>query len=145
MVELWSPPTTGLPFSGLTSPQTLSKVRFTSSRPGVCLMREASDIPEREIKILRDNTWKPSPHQLPTIRDLVPVAFGSTADTVQYLRSNSLLGSAPTCSRYVKGLVIKLVGGLVITWVAFFKLYGSDELLGKEEPVRWCDMGLSKV
>ena len=34
-----------------------------------------------------------------TLGSLVPVVFGSTADTIQYLRANGLLAGACTCSK----------------------------------------------
>ena len=58
------------PFSGL---KKLHHLRFHSEHPGKCFVRASTDEPEKEIEILQDTGWQPSPSNLPNI--IMPVGL----------------------------------------------------------------------
>ena len=59
----------------------LQHFRFSSTKPGMVYVKESSSAVEREIQLVRDTTWRPSPHELPEI--IQP--NGLSAERKQYL------------------------------------------------------------
>ena len=52
------------PFKGI---KRLHHLKFSKSKPGVCVVRTEPDGEVKKLKILRDKSWKPSPHDLPEV------------------------------------------------------------------------------
>ena len=59
----------------------LHQFRFSVAKRGVVFVKELSTATEREIRLVRDDSWKPSPHELP----VVVVPNGLSAERKQYL------------------------------------------------------------
>ena len=45
----------------------LQHFRFSSTTPGMVYVKELSSAEERQIQLIHDTTWRPSPHELPEI------------------------------------------------------------------------------
>ena len=59
----------------------LHQFRFSVAKRGVVFVKELSTATEREIRLVRDDSWKPSPHELP----VVVIPNGLSAERKQYL------------------------------------------------------------
>ena len=59
----------------------LHQFRFSVAKHGVVFVKELSTATEREIRLVRDDSWKPSPHELP----VVVIPNGLSAERKQYL------------------------------------------------------------
>lgn len=59
----------------------LHQFRFSVAKRGVVFVKESSTATEREIRLVRDDSWKPSPHELP----VVVIPNGLSAERKQYL------------------------------------------------------------
>lgn len=59
----------------------LQHFRFSTAKPGMVYVKESSSAVEREIQLVRNTTWQPSPHELPEVVQ----PNGLSAERKQYL------------------------------------------------------------
>ena len=52
------------PFKGI---KKWHHLRFTKTKPGVCLVQTSPNSAVKELQVLRETSWKPSPFQLPPL------------------------------------------------------------------------------
>ena len=53
-----------------TAPKAITQMhhfKFHSSSPGKVIAKTSSSAEERTIKLIKDNTWAPTPNQLPSV------------------------------------------------------------------------------
>ena len=64
--------------------KNMHHLRFTDDHPGYVYVKDSVDSPERIIKLLQDEKWKPQPHNLPPV---IPPP-GVSLERQQYLFEN---------------------------------------------------------
>ena len=47
--------------------KNMHHLRFTDNKPGYVYVKDSIDSPERIIKLVQDEKWKPQPHNLPPV------------------------------------------------------------------------------